>query len=117
MSDQPTGVDLIAAERARQKLATRDGGEGYTAEHDEDHADELARAAAAYALTPEQREWLTIEPGHNPMALGARLWVWHADYWRPTPDNRVRELTKAGALIAAAIDSLQAEENTSATKG
>jgi len=27
-------------------------------------------------------------------------------HWKPTPDDRVRELVKAGALIAAEIDRL-----------
>jgi hypothetical protein len=29
-------------------------------------------------------------------------------YWKPTPNDAVRQLVKAGALIAAAIDSLAA---------
>ena len=27
--------------------------------------------------------------------------------WKPTPDDRIKELAKAGALIAAEIDRLQ----------
>jgi hypothetical protein len=33
---------------------------------------------------------------------------WDAKYWKPTGDP-VRDLTKAGALIAAAIDSINVE--------
>lgn len=91
------GSELIAAERVRQQSE-----EGYDAEHDAGHADELARAGATYALVPEWRSppgWAV--PG---------MWPWDDQYWKPTPDDRVRELVKAGALIAAAIDSLQAGE-------
>lgn len=42
---------------------------------------------------------------------GSRLskplrWPWEAEAFKPTPDDRVRELVKAGALIAAEIDRL-----------
>jgi hypothetical protein len=89
-----TGADLIAAERLRQITV-----EGWTPEHDAEHADDhLARAAAAYATPARLRE-----------PLGWRipvLWPWAARFWKPTPDDRVRELVKAGALIAAEIDRL-----------
>jgi hypothetical protein len=35
-------------------------------------------------------------------------WPWASRYWKPDAD-RVRELEKAGALIAAAIDSITGE--------
>jgi hypothetical protein len=31
-------------------------------------------------------------------------------WWKPTPSDRIRELTKAGALIAAEIDRLKRAE-------
>lgn len=31
---------------------------------------------------------------------------WDNEWWKPSPDDRKRELVKAGALIAAAIDRL-----------
>jgi hypothetical protein len=37
-------------------------------------------------------------------------WPWDKGWWKPTPDNRIRELEKAGALIAAEIDRLQRME-------
>ena len=41
------------------------------------------------------------------------LWPWALSQWKPTPDDRIRELTKAGALIAAEIDRLtELEEKT-----
>jgi hypothetical protein len=36
-----------------------------------------------------------------------RLWPFYCVQFKPSPDNRIRELEKAGALIAAEIDRLQ----------
>jgi hypothetical protein len=36
-------------------------------------------------------------------------WPWDAEWWKPSPDS-VRNLVKAGALIAAEIDRLQRKE-------
>ena len=89
-------IDLIAAERARQINE-----EGYTSEHDARHDGDLARAAACYAM-PARGVWLQH-------AWGApEAWPWERYAWKPTPDDRVRELVKAGALIAAEIDRLLA---------
>lgn len=95
-----TGVELIAAERARQ-LAD----EGWTAEHDKVHSEgEIAFAAAAYAIPEECRDY-DIRNGEGvPFP-----WPWDAEWWKPSPDDRVRELAKAGALIAAEIDRLNAK--------
>jgi len=89
------GVERIAAERKRQIEE-----EGYTAEHDEQHEHgQLARAAACYCdlLWRSKRD---TPPG----------WPWNEKSWKPTPDNRIRELEKAGALIAAEIDRLLRKE-------
>lgn len=95
-----SGVNLIFAERERQKFD-----EGWTAEHDAEHTyGELADAAASYAMTPDTRATITAvcmeRDGLPPM------WPWDKQWWKPTPDNRIRELVKAGALIAAEIDRL-----------
>lgn len=88
----PTAVEMIAAERARQIEV-----EHWTPEHDAEHASgDLARAAACYAL-PEG--WRSDD-----------IWPWHPGWWKPSPDDRIRELVKAGALIAAEIDRLQAQD-------
>lgn len=84
------GVRLIAAERERQVVA-----EGWTLQHDAGHrADVLARAAACYAIPARLRR--------------LDLWPWESRYWKPSPDDRLCELVKAGALIAAEIDRLAA---------
>ena len=91
-----TGAALIAAERRRQIEA-----EGWTPEHDAEHwDDDLARAAVCYALPSSERPLHREDP--------PRPWPWLRSAWKPCPDDRVRELVKAGALIAAEIDRLQA---------
>ena len=105
------GVGLIAAERQRQV-----NGEGWTLDHDDDHdRGEMAAAAAVYAMPVENREMVqcsTAAPGMpsdrgDAFWLEPRYWPWDSDWYKPTPDDRVRELVKAGALIAAEIDRLQ----------
>lgn len=88
------GVELIAAERQRQIEQ-----EGWTAEHDSQHKDnELVMAAVCYA-----RPYRMYNYDGTPVE-----WPWKPKCWKPTPDDRMRELQKAGALIAAEIDRLQA---------
>lgn len=89
-----TGIDLIAAERQRQERVL-----GYSVRHDQEHVEEeLARAAAVYALPPIFRTHLERE---------CRVWYpWPGDWDFRGNTNRIRELQKAGALIAAEIDRL-----------
>ena len=91
---QAKGVDLIAAERRRQVEQ-----EGWTAEHDDHHVGgEIAGAAACYALA----SGVLTEEGladYRP-----RLWPWAEDWWKPK--DPLRNLVRAGALIAAEIDRL-----------
>jgi hypothetical protein len=92
------GVERIAAERKRQIEK-----EGYSLEHDDDWEDnELALAAACYAMPKKDRK---VKNGFC-VSIRRYLWPWDQRYWRPTPKNRIRELEKAGALIAAEIDRL-----------
>lgn len=105
------GCARIRAERARQVNV-----EGWTAEHDAQHsADELATAAAVYAAPGFERS-------NRPRVRGKimEFWPWHASWFKPCRDDRVRELVKAGALCAAAIDrelAALAAESGSARKG
>lgn len=93
-------VELIARERQRQIDV-----EGYTPRHDYQHADELALAGASYALAVAQRTPHMAAAIGLPQQAVPPTWPWHASYWKPEPENRVRELVKAGALIATAIDA------------
>ena len=101
-----TGIKLIAEERQRQIDV-----ECWTSEHDDQYKkDFLALAAASYALPSYSRP-------HNQFVLKLNdfqssfvvplTWPFDDLWWKPTPMNRIRELQKAGALIAAEIDRLQ----------
>ena len=90
------GADLIREERRRQIEV-----EGYDTMHDRHHTPQvLCRAAVGYALH---------EDPEKPLAeAAASLWPWTRDFWKPK--DQLRNLVRAGALIAAAIDRLQYEQ-------
>jgi hypothetical protein len=100
-------VELIADERKRQVEV-----EKWTAEHDKQHWDgSLAKAAACYALhtTTFERHFGTE---NNFVKLKFDFWPWHPKWWKPAKNPhsnqaRIKNLVKAGALIAAEIDRLQ----------
>lgn len=98
-----TGIERIANERLRQI-----GYEGWTPEHDDEHEDgSLAAAAACYVSFSTASEDVRGHLRQNGMAA----WPWERNWWKPSPgdspSDRIRELEKAGALIAAEIDRLQ----------
>ena len=103
-----TGIERIAAERKRQIEE-----EGFTVEEDDGWTKgELTDAAICYAMSEEQREY-----SPNPILSELdRYWPWQMKWWKPTPDNRIRDLEKAGALIAAELDRLQRLEGKSAPR-
>lgn len=116
------GCELIAAERKRQTDE-----EGWDREHDDLHeSGELAIAAACYA-TPAVRQRVrmrtlvlhatTRDPATRTRVPVPVLWPWEAEWWKPEPENRIRELVKAGALIAAEIDRLQRDGMLSSPPG
>ncbi len=94
-----SGIELIAEERQRQITA-----EGYTTKHDDQHKDfEMGKAAESYlacVVTPDE------EGDENGKIRPTWTWPWDEKSWKPSPDP-VRNLVKAGALIAAEIDRLQ----------
>ena len=91
-----TGTERIVAERVRQIEE-----EGWTADHDRQHnPEDLVQAAKCYVrdvLAPVDR----TDPNTNECPAD---WPWDAYWWKPTPEDPGRQLEKAGALIAAAID-------------
>jgi hypothetical protein len=116
-----SGVELIAAERLRQKEQ-----EGWSHEHDDGHVDhELALAAACYAAP--DRAYIGSASGESVELRD--MWPWEARddkrskhlvrCWFAGPlakvllsrgevrEARIQELIKAGSLIAAEIDRLQ----------
>lgn len=87
-----SGAEQIAAERYRQIEQ-----EGWTPEHDAGHFNgELRDAAIAYAMVCDDRA------GEN----AVDIFPWARNWWKPRSDP-IRNLVKAGALIAAEIDRLQ----------
>lgn len=90
-----TGIELIAEERKRQINE-----EGYSWRHDDEHyAHQLSDAAIVYAA-PAPLRYKVMD-----------WWPWDKSYFKEdktfTTAGRIRELVKAGALIAAEIDRLQ----------
>lgn len=82
------GARMIAEERQRQMRS-----EGYTPEFDDQWTHgELYIAAECYACLDD----ITETP---------ELWPWPPNAWKPK--DRVRNLVRAGALLAAEIDRLQ----------
>jgi len=103
-----SGVSLIADERMRQADA-----EGFNAAHDDKYGPgTLAMAAIIYATcaasSPNTRAQLRE---YSRQGISPNHWPWPPEFWKPGPDDstqsRIRELTKAGALIAAEIDYLR----------
>ena len=87
-------IELIKSERKRQLQ------EGYTNEHDDcETSNQLSNAAIVYACAEQSRDQVT------------NFWQWDVKSWKPasedTIDGRIRNLTKAGALICAEIDRLE----------
>lgn len=123
--EMENGIALIAAERQRQINV-----EGWTPEHDDGHDWEaMAWAAVCYAapgLVYRQEKFANEIHFKDP-------WPWeetwdkrphHGNVVQPNDpvyvnrDDRIRQLSKAGALIAAEIDRLQrAKLTTDPTKG
>lgn len=95
-----TGVQLISIERQRQIEV-----EGFDATHD-----------AAYSTSKHNSEKLAwaaycyVDPENSRFVGAPTRWPFNLKWWKPSPDNRVNELIKAGALIAAEIDRIQASE-------
>lgn len=109
-------------ERCRQSAPVAEGGEGWSASHDDtkDAPGDLANAAAAYAYAaaqpedlcaflelnekrerqPSRRGWMMID-------FLREVWPWDVAWWKPKTDApgwQRRCLVKAGALIIAAIE-------------
>lgn len=90
-----TGAYMIAVERERQ---IKD--EGYNAEHDHVHEPmTLARAAVSYILCNDEKKRRIAKTTY---------WPWEDKYYKPR--DMKRNLIRAGALVAAAIDRLLAED-------
>lgn len=112
-----TGAELIADERKRQIEE-----EGFSLEHDAQYTNyELVNAAMCYLLTESNRVYDRMrliscmseykDKDVNDITIPPSLWPWDKEWWKPSPDNRIRELAIVGALAAAEIDRLQNLQN------
>ncbi len=93
-----SGVELIKDERLRQVRE-----EGWTPKHDDSHdMGELLHAAQSYVMAADAQTHKVALP----ICFIPKFWPWARKWWKPSPDQ-IRNLVKAGALIAAEIDRLQ----------
>lgn len=101
-----TGVKQIAAERQRQLEE-----EGWTADHDDKHTkSQLTYASQSYLIMAIRV--LYGPPDPRTKLTPPSFWPWENEWWKPS-DDPIRNLVKAGALIAAEIDRLErAKERT-----
>lgn len=105
-----TGIELIAEERQRQIDV-----EGYSAQHDSQHkVSEFVYAAIAYVESAKVGVNCQEIGNTNKNEVLIRKremglhFPWGQTNFKPT--TNIRDLVKAGALIAAAIDRLQAQK-------
>lgn len=100
MSSVIRGVDLIAKERGRQLKQL-----GYSREDDLGREAEMASAALCYITTA--KDVMMAEELHRALSLAIvhpQDWPWDYELFKPSGDV-IRDLVRAGALIAAAIDA------------
>jgi hypothetical protein len=97
-----SGAELIRIERQRQIMT-----EGYTPEKDRGRGDELMAAAECY-LWANNAQTGTHAIDFEEVQEEPPIWPWDEEYWKPSRDP-VRNLVKAGALVAAAIDALSSD--------
>lgn len=92
-----TGVEMITAERERQVTE-----EGHSDAHDDEHdRGEIIAAAIAYAAVAERQVC-----GGESMPDVEVSWPLERSSWKPK-GQPIRNLVRAGALIAAEIDRLR----------
>ena len=91
----PTGIELIEAERLSHP------GRGYDDAHDDGHSGTmLVSAAIAYAEASQSQQMLGFRADMD--LVREMHWPFEAATW--SPRDIQRNLVKAGAFIAAAID-------------
>lgn len=91
---------MISQERIRQMTVER-----WDNFHDDKHTGkQLARAAESYLATHTSPDLDAIYEGKPQRETWQ--WPWSKKWWKPS-DEPIRNLVKAGALIAAEIDRLE----------
>lgn len=95
------GVTKIMLERLRHREVER-----WTEDRDKHYSnEELALAAAAYAVPPK----FSYTWGMKIFNFRELLWPWGKTWLKSAEENRMRDLEKAGALIASEIDRLNSK--------
>jgi hypothetical protein len=80
---------------------------GFTASHDDAHQlFELTAASISYAAHAAVQQGVASLNYILGVTEQAECWPWEGKWWKPSSDT-IRDLVKAGALIAAEIDRLQ----------
>ena len=120
------GAWAVLQERARQQAAMQAGGEALSRMHDAEHnrAGELGLAATTYVAAAiskpgvrrQYRERMHEGAVRHPMTGMWPVWTWPSTWDAEafkmgkgdTEADRIRELEKAGALVAAEIDRRRA---------
>lgn len=96
------GAMVIARERTRQVEK-----KGWSAEHDAQHIKgELALAGACYAFDYVGNAY----DNEGCVQVAGDFWPWEGGSMKTTHGDAIKQLTKAGALIAAEIDRLLTKE-------
>lgn len=99
MAEHASRAALDVQGERRRQVET----EGWSPEHDDEHAcDEIAAFACLYAMPPAARDWDASSTGYGETLGQAML----PENWQPKLGDRRRELVKAGALILAEIERL-----------
>ena len=103
-----SGIQEITEERERQITQ-----EGWTAKHDDQHnKEELIQAASAYLC---HCKWSIYNKriGNNHVPSFPSEWPFEESNFKPDPNDPIKTLKKAGALIAAEIDRLKRQKSNS----
>ncbi|MGI4864185.1 MAG: hypothetical protein ACRYFZ_09710 [Janthinobacterium lividum] len=103
---QNTGAVIILNERIRQVSQ-----EGYSLLHDASAYKNRQLIAASEAYLKADEGFFSALAGELGLAKhllykAGKMWPWALNFFKPT-ENRVRNLAKAGALIAAEIDRIK----------
>ena len=103
-----SGIEIIADERQRQIVK-----KGYTLEHDKQHThEELLKVARLYIRAAEAccypKNCIDYNGGFRAGEGVPSDYpnTWNHGYWKPS-DDPIRNLAKAGGMLAAEIDRLQ----------
>ncbi len=96
-----SGIEQMAEERAAHQSR-----EGFDDARDDRYDPAvLLHAGMSYLM---HAAILLVKREQPPACFIPKFWPWSRDWWKPSEDP-VRNLVKAGALIAAEIDRIQRE--------